>query len=76
MASLDVYRPAAQEQLAVLGRDHRHRHAADRRRPDSRCRSRSARCRRRKLGGYDIVLLDTAGRTTLDEAHDERRWPR
>ena len=33
MASLDVARPAAQEQLAVLGAPGRRRHAADRRRP-------------------------------------------
>ena len=33
MASLDVARPAAQEQLAVLGRQAERRHAADRRRP-------------------------------------------
>ena len=54
--------------------------AAGRARPRSRhrrrCRSSPARSRRRspsarskpaKLGGYDVVLLDTAGRTTLDE---------
>ena len=35
MASLDVARPAAQEQLAVLGRQAERRHAADRRRPDA-----------------------------------------
>ena len=35
MASLDTRRPAAQEQLRVLGAAGRHRHAADRRRPDA-----------------------------------------
>ena len=29
---------------------------------------RNARCKPARLGGYDVVLLDTAGRTTLDEA--------
>jgi signal recognition particle subunit SRP54 len=66
MASLDVRRPAAQEQLRVLGEQagvdtlpivagqtpvQIARRAAD-----------AAR-----LGGYDVVILDTAGRTTLDE---------
>ena len=35
MASLDTRRPAAMEQLAVLGRQVVRRHAADRRRPDA-----------------------------------------
>jgi signal recognition particle subunit SRP54 len=66
MASLDIYRPAAMEQLAVLGRDldiptlpivagQKPAQIA------------SARWKPAKLGGYDVVLLDTAGRTTLDE---------
>ena len=66
MASLDINRPAAMEQLAVLGR----RSASTRCRSSparSRRRSPSARWKPRKLGGYDVVLLDTAGRTTLDE---------
>ena len=46
----------------------RRRHAADRRRPDAGRRSRAARSKAGRLGGYDVVLLDTAGRTTLDEA--------
>jgi len=67
MASLDTRRPAAQEQLRVLGEQidvptlpiiagqtplQIARRALD-----------AAR-----LGGYDVVLLDTAGRTTVDEA--------
>ena len=47
MASLDTRRPAAMEQLAVLGRQVERRHAAGRRRTDARCRSRRARSRRR-----------------------------
>ena len=66
MASLDIYRPAAMEQLAVLGRD------LDiptlpivegQKPPQIAKRALEAG----KLGGYDVVLLDTAGRTTLDE---------
>ena len=66
MASLDVKRPAAQEQLAVLGRQV----GVDTlpiiagqgpveiaRRAESVAR----------LQGYDVVLLDTAGRTHIDE---------
>src|SRR5580698_6015528 len=66
MASLDVYRPAAMEQLAVLGRD------LDIQTLPIVEGQKPAQIARRaleagKLGGYDVVLLDTAGRTTLDE---------
>ncbi|MCG6205731.1 signal recognition particle protein [Rhodopseudomonas sp. HC1] len=66
MASLDVYRPAAMEQLAVLGRDLEIDTlpiVAGQKPPDIARRAMEAG----KLGGYDVVLLDTAGRTTLDE---------
>jgi signal recognition particle subunit SRP54 len=66
MASLDVYRPAAQEQLAVLGRDLSIETlpvVAGQKPEQIAQRALQAA----KLGGYDIVLLDTAGRTTLDE---------
>jgi signal recognition particle subunit SRP54 len=66
MASLDVYRPAAMEQLAVLGRDldiPTLPIVAGQQPPQIAKRALEAG----KLGGYDIVLLDTAGRTTLDE---------
>ncbi|EGP09311.1 Signal recognition protein [Bradyrhizobiaceae bacterium SG-6C] len=66
MASLDVYRPAAQEQLAVLGRDLSIETlpiVAGQQPAQIAQRALQAG----KLGGYDIVLLDTAGRTTLDE---------
>ncbi len=66
MASLDVKRPAAQEQLAVLGPTGRRRHAADRRRADPVEIARRAESVAR-LQGYDVVLLDTAGRTHIDE---------
>jgi signal recognition particle subunit SRP54 len=66
MASLDVYRPAAMEQLAVLGRD------LDVATLPIVAGQKPEQIARRaleagKLGGYDVVLLDTAGRTTLDE---------
>jgi signal recognition particle subunit SRP54 len=67
MASLDTRRPAAMEQLAVLGQQvsvetlpivagHTPVQIANR------------AVQAAKLGGYDVVMLDTAGRITLDEA--------
>jgi signal recognition particle subunit SRP54 len=66
MASLDVKRPAAQEQLAVLGSQ-----VGVDTLPiipgqdpvDIARRAESAA----RLQGYDVVLLDTAGRTHIDE---------
>ena len=66
MASLDVYRPAAQEQLAVLGRENGVETlpiVAGQMPQQIAQRALQAG----KLGGYDVVILDTAGRTTLDE---------
>jgi signal recognition particle subunit SRP54 len=67
MASLDVRRPAAMEQLAVLGRD-----VAVDTLPVVQGQAPVQIARRAleagRLGGYDVVLLDTAGRITLDEA--------
>jgi len=66
MASLDVRRPAAMEQLAVLGRD-----AQIETLPVVAGQMPAQIARRAleagRLGGYDVVLLDTAGRTTLDD---------
>ena len=67
MASLDVRRPAAMEQLARARPRCRGRYAAGRRRPAAGADRASARSKPRRLGGYDVVLLDTAGRITLDE---------
>jgi len=66
MASLDVYRPAAMEQLAVLGRD---LDIATLPIVEGQQPTQIAKraMEAGKLGGYDVVLLDTAGRTTLDE---------
>lgn len=66
MASLDVRRPAAMEQLAVLGRDAQIDTlpiVAGQTPPQIAKRALEAG----RLGGYDVVLLDTAGRTTLDD---------
>src|SRR2546429_3730525 len=66
MASLDVYRPAAMEQLAVLGRDLDIPTLPIVEGPKTPPIVKRA-LEAGKLGGYDVVLLDTAGRTTLDE---------
>jgi signal recognition particle subunit SRP54 len=67
MASLDVRRPAAMEQLAVLGQqvnvDTLPIVAGQQ---PAQIGQRALQAAR--LGGYDAVILDTAGRTTLDEA--------
>jgi signal recognition particle subunit SRP54 len=67
MAALDTRRPAAMEQLAVLGRqvsvDTLPIVAGQTPVQIARRAVEAAR-----LGGYDVVLLDTAGRITLDEA--------
>jgi len=66
MASLDVKRPAAQEQLAVLGRqvgvDTLPIVAGQTPVQIARRAEEAAR-----LQGYDVVMLDTAGRTHIDE---------
>ncbi|MGA8969154.1 MAG: signal recognition particle protein [Pseudolabrys sp.] len=67
MASLDVRRPAAMEQLAVLGREVEvdTLPVVEGQSPPQIARRAIEAAR---LGGYDVVMLDTAGRTTLDEA--------
>ena len=66
MASLDVRRPAAMEQLAVLGRE-----VSVDTLPVVSGQGPVQIARRAldagRLGGYDVVLLDTAGRITLDD---------
>ena len=67
MASLDVKRPAAQEQLAVLGRqvgvDTLPIVVGQTAVQIAKRAEQAAR-----LQGYDVVMLDTAGRTHIDEA--------
>ncbi|HTH96075.1 MAG TPA: signal recognition particle protein [Stellaceae bacterium] len=67
MASLDVHRPAAQEQLAILGRqiDVDTLPIVAGEQPlaiTDRAMNAAA------LGGYDVLLLDTAGRLHIDDA--------
>ena len=67
LASLDTRRPAAMEQLAALAKQAEVDCLpimAGQSAPDIARRALSAA----RLGGYDVVILDTAGRTTLDEA--------
>lgn len=66
MASLDVYRPAAQEQLKILGEQNSIPVlpvVAGQMPVDIAKRALQAA----KLGGYDVLLLDTAGRLHIDE---------
>src|SRR3954467_8080304 len=67
MASLDTRRPAAMEQLAVLGKQ-----VGVETLPIVAGQSAVQIARRAleaaRLGGYDEVMLDTAGRVTVDEA--------
>src|ERR1043166_8626919 len=67
MASLDTCRPAAMEQLAVLGRqvDVATLPIVEGQSPPQ-IATRALNAAR--LGGYDVVMLDTAGRITLDDA--------
>jgi len=67
VASLDTRRPAAMEQLAILAKQAEVESlpiVIGQNAPDIARRALSAA----KLGGYDVLFLDTAGRTTLDEA--------
>src|SRR5215218_1169894 len=67
LASLDTRRPAAMEQLAVLGRQ-----VGVETLPIVAGQSAVQIARRgleaARLGGFDVVILDTAGRVTVDEA--------
>jgi signal recognition particle subunit SRP54 len=67
MASLDTRRPAAMEQLAVLGKQ-----VGVDTLPIVAGQSAVQIARRAleagRLGGFDVVILDTAGRVTVDEA--------
>ncbi len=66
MASLDVRRPAAQEQLAVLGEQ-----VGVETLPIMAGQSPQQITKRAlesaKLGGFDVLILDTAGRLSIDE---------
>jgi signal recognition particle subunit SRP54 len=66
LASLDVQRPAAQEQLAILGQQSGVATlpiVAGQNAPQIARRAMDAA----RLGGYDAVILDTAGRLHIDD---------
>jgi len=67
MASLDVYRPAAQEQLEMLGKQCQINTV-----PIIEGEKPAAITKRAlkmaKLEGYDVLMLDTAGRLHIDDA--------
>jgi signal recognition particle subunit SRP54 len=66
MASLDTRRPAAQEQLAILGRQV----AVDTLpivKGETPVEIAKRAMSQARIGGYDIVMLDTAGRLHIDE---------
>jgi signal recognition particle subunit SRP54 len=67
MVSLDVYRPAAQEQLAILGRQVNviSLPIVAGQQPVDIARRGLTEARN---GGFDVVIFDTAGRLTIDEA--------
>jgi signal recognition particle subunit SRP54 len=71
MASLDVHRPAAQEQLAVLG-EQTGVATLEIIKDQSPIEITERAMKTARLEGYDIVMLDTAGRLSIDaELMDE-----
>ncbi|MAE52128.1 MAG: signal recognition particle protein, partial [Micavibrio sp.] len=66
MASLDVYRPAAQEQLKILGEQTgvETLPVIEGQKPVDITKRALEEARK---GGFDIVMLDTAGRLSIDE---------
>lgn len=68
LASLDTRRPAAMEQLAILA-DQCGDNVTSLPIIDGQAPAEIARraLQAAKLGGYDVVFLDTAGRTSIDE---------
>ncbi|MDI9409603.1 MAG: signal recognition particle protein [Candidatus Pacebacteria bacterium] len=67
MASLDIYRPAAQEQLAILGRQLDIPTLAITAEKSVITIAKNALAEAKK-SGHDILLLDSAGRLAIDEA--------
>ncbi|MFO1154720.1 MAG: signal recognition particle protein [Rhodospirillales bacterium] len=67
LASLDVYRPAAQRQLAILGQQTEtpSLDIVEGEAPVAIARRAMETARRQ---GFDVVILDTAGRLAIDEA--------
>ena len=71
MASLDVTRPAAQEQLEILGAENAIETLPIIKGQKPTEITKRA-CKEAKLGGFDVLILDTAGRMNVDyELMDE-----
>lgn len=66
MASLDTQRPAAQDQLAVLG-EQTGVDTLEIIKGQQPVEIAKRAMKEARLGGYDIVMLDTAGRLAIDE---------
>ncbi|MBI1954273.1 MAG: signal recognition particle protein [Proteobacteria bacterium] len=67
MASLDIYRPAAQEQLAILG-EKLNLSTLDIIAQQKPLGITERALQKAKKQGFDVLLLDTAGRLHIDEA--------
>jgi len=66
LLSVDVYRPAAVEQLRILCANHQIGYFDDSGNEDPVSRSESG-LRQARNAGYDVVLIDTAGRLHIDD---------
>ena len=66
MASLDVTRPAAQEQLEILGAENAIETLPIIKGQKPTEITKRA-CKEAKLGGFDVLILDTAGRMNVDD---------
>jgi signal recognition particle subunit SRP54 len=67
MASLDTSRPAAQEQLGILGQQTGVA-TLEIIKGQTPIQITERALKEAKLGGYDVLILDTAGRLSIDEA--------
>ncbi len=67
MASLDVSRPAAQEQLEILGTENEIETLPIIKGQKPAQITKRA-CQEANLGGFDVLILDTAGRMHVDDA--------
>ena len=66
MASLDIYRPAAQEQLSILG-SQLEIETLDIVKNEQPIQITERAKEKAKLGGFDVLILDTAGRSQINE---------
>ncbi|MBF0283417.1 MAG: signal recognition particle protein [Magnetococcales bacterium] len=66
LASLDIYRPAAMDQLATVGKQAGVDVLPARLGENPRVIARDA-LEKARMGGYDVLILDTAGRLHVDE---------